>query len=231
MTTANPNRRPLHKNLYAFCRFCEGISVVLRCDDRGNCHGHARFPPAGQARLKSVLSFLITIGVVAWVCCFSFPAYASDQGAPFPTSIGSGSALEGDLVSINGNAVKLWGIDAPDLGQTCFSKFGQSFDCALASKNALATYIGQSQITCYIRGKNSHGQQIGTCGVGGADLAALMIRDGYAMSFRGLNVHYDRLQAFAQARKRGLWDGRFEAPWIWRSKQISSSSSASPSSP
>lgn len=146
-------------------------------------------------------------------------ALATDQGAPFPTSIGAGTAVEGDLVSINGNAVKLWGIDAPDLGQMCISKFGQSYDCAAASKNVLAGHIGQKQITCYIRGKNSHGQQIGTCGIDGLDLGALMIRDGYAMSFRGLNVHYDKLQAYAQANKRGLWDGRFKAPWIWRSEQ------------
>ena len=180
-----------------------------------------------QSKVKNVIGYptrgtriILAAALFLYTLTFPYPTHATDQGSPFPTSNGAGTALEGDLVSINGNAVKLWGIDAPDLGQMCIDQFGKEYDCALAAKNILSSYIGKKQITCYIRGKNSHGQQIGTCGIDGLDLGALMIRDGYAMSFRSLNRHYDTLQAYAQTRKRGLWKGRFKAPWLWRSEQI-----------
>lgn len=165
------------------------------------------------------IPFLLTV--------FLFPAlaWAGAAGPPsLPTTSGSGAAIEGDVVSVNGNAVKLWGIDAPDAGQTCRDRAGRTYDCFEAARKALAGYIGQNQITCHIRGQDSHGQQIGTCGVNGLDLAALMARDGWALAFQGLSFHYTRLEGEAQARRRGLWAGRVEPPWTWRSQQAGSDS-------
>ncbi len=153
-----------------------------------------------------------------WLLLTSPPVWAGTAGPPsLPTTSGSGAAVEGDVVSVNGGAVKLWGIDAPDVGQTCTDRRGRSYDCFEASKKALSRYIGQNQIECHIRGKDSHGQQIGTCGVKGMDLAALMTRDGWALAFQGLSFQYTRLEGEAQAHRRGLWSGRVEPPWIWRS--------------
>ncbi len=139
------------------------------------------------------------------------PAYPA-----LPTVSGSGTALEGDLISINGAAVKLWGVDAPDLGQTCFTPRNKSFDCFITSRDALAAMIGKNQMECFIRDKDSHGQKVGTCAVNGLDLGALMIRDGWAMAYHGLSQQYMILEGYAQSRKRGLWSGRFMSPWAWR---------------
>lgn len=137
---------------------------------------------------------------------------------PLPTTIGSGSAVEGDLVSVNGSAVKLWGVDAPDAGQMCQTKANQTYDCFTIAKDRLSSYIGQSQVTCYIRGKDSHGQSIGTCAVNGLDLAALMVRDGWALAYTSITPQYADLEGEAQARERGIWAGRVEAPWRYRSR-------------
>lgn len=127
-------------------------------------------------------------------------------------------ALEGDLLSVNGAAVRLWGIDAPDSGQMCQTKANTSYDCFTRAKDMLSSFIGSNQITCYIRGKDRNGQSIGTCAVQGLDLAALMVREGWALAYSELTHQYADLEGQAQARTKGLWAGRVEPPWRWRSR-------------
>ncbi len=156
--------------------------------------------------------------LLVWLVLFPFCLQAAEP--PFPTVVGSGTAVEGDVLSLNGQVVKLWGVDAPDLGQTCRDKRGQDYDCATQAKNMLQQLVGQNQIICYIRGKDSHGQQVGTCGINDLDLAALQVRSGWAMAYQDLSPQYVELEALAQSRFRGLWSGTAEAPWQWRSRQL-----------
>ena len=146
------------------------------------------------------------------------PFAPAQPGSPLPMTSGTGTAVEGDLVSVNGAVVKLWGIDAPDSGQTCQTKANQPYDCFTLSKDQLSNYIGQNQVTCWIRGKDRNGQSLGTCGVNGLDLAALMVRNGWALAYRDLSPQYLELEAFAQTRVRGLWAGRVEPPWQYRTR-------------
>lgn len=147
----------------------------------------------------------------------AFNGMARAELAPMQETIGTGSAVEGDLISVNGTMVKLWGIDAPEDGQQCRSKYGKKYDCFTRSRDELSALIGTQQITCHIRDKDSKGQKVGTCGVNGLDLGALMVRRGWALSYYNLSPHYAKLEGFAQAEKRGLWRGQVQAPWIWRS--------------
>ena len=142
------------------------------------------------------------------------------QDVPLPTVVGSGSAVEGDVLSVNGQVVRLWGIDAPEVKQTCTTRFNKQYDCFTPSKNMLSSYIGTKQVTCYIRGQDSNGQKVGTCGVNGLDLAALMVKSGWALAYIDLSPQYVELEGIAQSEKRGLWGGiRVEPPWSWRSRQ------------
>jgi endonuclease YncB( thermonuclease family) len=138
--------------------------------------------------------------------------------APMEQTIGTGTAVEGDIVSVNGTIVKLWGIDAPEDGQQCRAKSGKKYDCFTRSRDELAALVGTQQMTCHIRDKDSKGQKVGTCGVNGLDLGALMVRRGWALSYYNLSPHYAKLEGWAQAEKRGLWRGQVQAPWIWRSQ-------------
>ncbi len=146
------------------------------------------------------------------------PFAPATKPPPFPTTIGSGTAVEGDLVSVNGSAVKLWGIDAPDAGQTCQTKANQPYDCFTRAKDELSRLVGANQVTCYVRGTDRNGQSIGTCAVNGLDLAALMVRNGWAFAYTELTPQYADLEGYAQTRVRGVWGGRAESPWHYRSR-------------
>lgn len=139
---------------------------------------------------------------------------------PLPTTIGTGVAVEGDVISVNGSVVRLWGIDAPDKGQTCTNRLGQSYDCFEQAKAMLSRLVGQNQVTCYVRGQDHHGQKLGTCAVAGLDLAAMVVREGWAMSFASLSPQYTLMEGIAQSNKRGMWNGRATAPWLWRTEQV-----------
>lgn len=144
-------------------------------------------------------------------------ALASSE--PPPTTIGSGMAVEGDVLSVNGAIVRLWGVDAPDVGQTCKTRRSKEYDCFTFSKNALNNIVREKQIICYIKGQDRNGQKIGICAVNGYDVAALMVRAGWALSYDGLSTQYASLMGNAQAKERGLWGGRVEPPWQWRTRK------------
>jgi endonuclease YncB( thermonuclease family) len=146
----------------------------------------------------------------------TFPAYG--QLNDMPVISGAGQAIEGDMLSVNGGLVKLWGVDAPDTGQKCQSNAGQEYDCFESSRAALDRYINGRTVECHIRGKDSFGQPVGTCGVAGLDLAALMVRGGWALAFQRLAPEYAQLEGMAQGKRAGLWAGIVEPPWDWRSK-------------
>ncbi len=123
---------------------------------------------------------------------------------------------DGDSLRIDGERIRLWGIDAPELGQRCRHD-GQSYDCGKASQAALSSLIGSSQVKCEMVDTDRYGRTVARCFVGGTDLGAAMVRLGWAVDFaRYSKGYYAGEQEQAKAAGRGLWGGDFEPPWEWR---------------
>ncbi|HYD29923.1 MAG TPA: thermonuclease family protein [Azospirillaceae bacterium] len=133
---------------------------------------------------------------------------------------GSASALEGDALMINGSSVRLYGIDAPDPGQMCKTLRNKDYDCFQLATRELQAMVGESQVTCQMVETGGLKQQVGVCSVRGIDLAAAMVGRGWAFAYRRVSPKYATMEAFAQTRKRGMWGGRIEYPWLWRDRQI-----------
>lgn len=127
--------------------------------------------------------------------------------------------IDGDRLNVNGLPVRLYGIDAPELGQFCLSSRGQSYDCGAAARSMLEGLIGTRQVQCLIFSVLTNDDQIGACAVDGRDLAAAMVYRGWAFPARSLATRYESLEGRAQAARAGLWSGRAERPWIWRRRQ------------
>lgn len=127
--------------------------------------------------------------------------------------------LEGDRLNVNGLPVRLYGIDAPDLGQTCQSRLGRSYDCGSVARDMLERLVGSEPVQCSIYSILANDDQVGTCSVGGRDLAAAMVYLGWAFPVRSLASRYESLESRAQSARSGMWSGRAERPWIWRRRQ------------
>lgn len=142
------------------------------------------------------------------------------SGVPNATIKGEGRALEGDLLTVAGTAVRLMGVDAPDPGQMCKNRYGRELDCFTIARDVLASLIKGEEVECTLADEDrSRGKQ-GECRVRGIDLGGAMVARGWAFQYWGLTSAYQRAESYAQSKRMGLWAGRVEKPWEWRSRQL-----------
>lgn len=114
--------------------------------------------------------------------------------------------------------IKLYGIDAPDMGQSCKNTVGNDYSCGEVAKEELYKFVRKNELSCEGKGKNRLGQKIAKCTVNGEDLSKLMVRSGWAVADRRITNDYIADEKYAHDNKIGLWSGKFHAPWEWRSK-------------
>ena len=156
--------------------------------------------------------------IAAWLLVASSASAQTELSPPQPVD-GLAQVVEGDRMIVNGQPVRLYGIDAPELGQQCRSARGVPFDCGEAARAVLERMIGSNPVRCSIFSVSSAGDQIGLCQVDGADLGTRMIADGWAFPQRRLSNRYEAMEARAQSARVGLWAGFAERPWLWRRRQ------------
>src|SRR5262249_37998204 len=92
--------------------------------------------------------------------------------------VGVASVIDGDTIEIHGQRVRLYGIDAPEAGQTCNLE-GRPWRCGQASANALAERIGRRTVTCDPRDRDRYGRLVAGCSVAGASIRAGSVRGGW----------------------------------------------------
>lgn len=124
---------------------------------------------------------------------------------------GIGHAVDGDSVRLDAVDIRLAGLDAPELRQTC-ERAGQNWNCGAAARSALASRLGRGPVTCTSRGLDRYGRTLAICAVQGQDVNAALVREGMAVAYGG----YEREQAEARDARRGIWAGQFMPPQEWR---------------
>ena len=128
-------------------------------------------------------------------------------------------SIDGDTIkAANGDEYRLFGIDAPELKQSCVEANGKPWLCGRAAKAKLTTLINRGKVDCEPRSKDRHGRIVAVCSAEGIpDLGEAMVRDGYALDQGGAAGHpYRDAEQEARSTKRGLWRGSFELPAEWR---------------
>lgn len=120
--------------------------------------------------------------------------------------------IDGNTIELAGQRLRLHGIDAPELGQVCELR-GKPYDCGEISRAALLDLTAGTPILCRPIESES-----GTayCFAEDYDLSSGMVYTGWALADREVTDRYVETEAGARDGKRGLWRGRFVAPWDWR---------------
>jgi len=165
-----------------------------------------------QALGKLIALVLVVVAVIL------IERYCQVQVPPFGPSAKIVS-LDGDtLKAANGVEYRIFGIDAPELHQTCNEADGKSWLCGRAAKAKLTTLINRGNVNCEARAKDRFGRIVAVCGAEGVpDLGEALVRDGYAIDLGGAAGNpYRQAQAEAEAARRGIWRGTFERPSDWR---------------
>jgi endonuclease YncB( thermonuclease family) len=128
--------------------------------------------------------------------------------------------IDGDTIRLQGESVRLNGIDAPESRQLCDNASGGRYACGRAAANALDEFLAASRPTrCEFVTRDRYRRFVGTCfRADGADVSAWLVRNGHAVDWiRYSHGRYLSDQAVARADKAGIWQGEFQMPWDWRS--------------
>ena len=156
---------------------------------------------------------------VSWLCVAGLAALAVVGPAAAADLTGPLRVIDGDTVELQGQTVRLHGIDAPELGQNCRIK-ARLYDCGNVSRTALLDLTAGARVTCDLLAEatppaDGDGRP-GRCFADGYDLSEGMAHTGWALADRAVSARYVRNEARAKDANRGLWKGRFVTPWNWR---------------
>jgi endonuclease YncB( thermonuclease family) len=164
------------------------------------------------SQLGKVIALLLVLGLVLLL-----ERYCSIQPEPFGPDAKIVS-IDGDsLRAGNGDEYRIFGIDAPELKQSCQEPDGKDWLCGRAAKAKLTTLIKGGEVMCETKRKDRYGRFIATCSAAGVpDLGEAMVRDGYAIDLASEGNPYAEAEAEAREEKRGIWRGPFERPADWR---------------
>lgn len=118
---------------------------------------------------------------------------------------------DGDFFQLGSQRVRLFGIDAPEWGQTC-ERSGQSWPCGQEAAEALSKMIVGKDVRCVPTGTDQFDRLLARCTVGGLDVNRALVASGYAVAFRRYSSEYVSAEETAKANRRGIWAGTFEMP-------------------
>lgn len=173
---------------------------------RPNRRNNSGTRKSGMGGLRSIiLTLLFFSAIVIGI------SYLPNEKRPTETRDGSVYVIDGDTVIINKAHIRLKGIDAPEMTQSC-ERNGNSYDCGKEARNFLRARIGRAPIRCETEGFDRYGRDLARCYLGETDLNGWMVQQGWALAYGD----YDREEADARRNSRGMWAGRFEKPSSWR---------------
>jgi Micrococcal nuclease (thermonuclease) homologs len=141
------------------------------------------------------------------------PASAKPPAEPV---LGTASVIDGDIIEVHGQRIRLSGIDAPESRQLCQDASGKDYRCGQKAALALADKIGRQTIRCVGKATDRYGRLVAVCYLKELDLGAWLVSEGLAIDYRKYSLDYLDEEDRAREQRKGLWQGQFVEPWEWR---------------
>lgn len=170
--------------------------------------------PKLKRQLGFGLLFLLMLGAWAWL-----QWRERNPPLPEPKAIETGVVRvgDGDTFRMGERTIRLAGIDAPELRQTCANAEGAEWPCGREAKDALARLLAANGLTCEQRATDRYRRALSVCRTEAGDVGEAMIRAGLALGARDPRFdEYPAARAEAQAARRGVWRGAHQHPADWR---------------
>lgn len=111
--------------------------------------------------------------------------------------------------------MRLFGIDAPELAQTCRTN-GTPWNCGERARGNLAELIKGQTVHCEGQGVDQHARLIAVCSAGGLELNETMVSYGWALAYREFSDAYVPAETRAKANGLGIWSSQFQKPADYR---------------
>ena len=166
-------------------------------------------PRIGNRRriLRSPLGIVLALAVIAAIAVL-----AALLQPPMIPLVGRAEAVDGDTFRLGDARVRLTGLDAPELDQTCADAAGAFWPCGRQARGFAARLLDGHPVTCRPEGRDRYRRVLSRCFVSGGGLGASIVGAGSAVA----GIDYALVEAGARAARRGIWAGAFESPANWR---------------
>jgi len=139
-----------------------------------------------------------------------------EEEAPRAIDASEVRVVDGDTAVIRGERIRIAYIDAPETGQI---HLGTGADAGRAATAALRRFLDEAQDSLEVLpiDTDKYGRTVAMLRMGPYDVGLTMVKMGMAIADRAAPDTYKEAEAWARAKKVGLWrDGGFVPPDIHR---------------
>ena len=159
------------------------------------------------------MEYSLVIGFFVALVLFLFKGLFRGKGRD--TFTGKAYVVDGDTIRVGGRAIRLGGLDAPELDQPARNRGGYWYPQGEHIKSAMIKKIGGKKVQVTFEGYDKYDRIIGTVTHQGEDVGAWLVRNGYAIAAYG--NRYKHLEREARQSRRGMWgDAEAYDPRAWR---------------
>lgn len=169
-----------------------------------------RFPrrPAAPLRPRSrFFDYALTLVILGLLTL----VVARVQKIETVSKAGIAKVIDGDSLELNGERIRLEGIDAPELDQTCL-KGAQRLPCGQEARRRLRELTGSGRLSCTGWQRDKYDRLLGVCEASGRLVNREMVRSGWAVAYGAFGAE----EGEARRAKLGLWAGEFVRPQEFR---------------
>ena len=144
----------------------------------------------------------------AWVSLCLVGSASLAMGAEIS---GVPQVVDGDTLTVEGQTLRLAGVDAPARDQPCYSP--DEWECGEGAAQALAGLVNQQIVLCTVTEESDTPSAV--CSLEERELNAWMVTHGWGLAASAPGP-YTHLEEQAAVAKRGLWLGGFEPTAVWK---------------
>ena len=136
--------------------------------------------------------------------------------APAEELSGAARVVDSNTLEIGARRVRLIGVDAPDLAQTCPARKGETYPCGRVAAQTLAKLVKDGPLACQGDRTDAAGRLLVRCSIRGFDVGEQFVLTGRAFADPDTGDAYRRAEGTAEKLREGMWRGEFQKPWEWR---------------
>ena len=128
------------------------------------------------------------------------------------------TVIDADTWDVGEERVRLFGIDAPELDQTCTDNRQVGWDCGVWATDQTRTRFDGHIVICERLETDRYGRTVARCFDKGSDVARDMVNEGLALAYRRYSFDYVHDENAAALGARGLHVGKVQPPAEFRAE-------------
>lgn len=130
-----------------------------------------------------------------------------------PEFSGEARVIDADTIEVAGQRIRLGGIDAPEMQETCTDAQGRQWPCGRWATDTARAMVAGARLRCVDLGERTYERVVGRCYLRGRDLGEYLIEAGAArpcLRFaraQGTDRAYLTAERVAKAARAGVYGG------------------------